>query len=264
MSRTLLIDADLYAYHASAGTEKVFYFDGEASDPSVEENLEAALVVAEREIEAIAKRLKADKVIVCLTDDVDVESGVVNNFRVDCYPQYKQNRLKSRKPSTLARVKEFYSERYECYQRPRLEADDCMGILSTHKILVPGEKVIVSGDKDMQTIPGLLFNPKKDKAVRRITALEADRYFMYQSLIGDPTDGYPGCKGIGPKSKYAQAVLEADSLDAMWQHVLDGYASKGRTPEEALSQARCARILRSCDWDFAAKKPRLWTPPVAS
>ena len=102
----------------------------------------------------------------------------------------------------MGRVKEFYSKHYEVYLRPRLEADDCMGILSTHKTLVPGERIIVSNDKDMQTIPGLLFNPAKDKKPRRISELEADRFFMYQTLVGDTTDGYPGCYGIGPKSKH--------------------------------------------------------------
>jgi 5'-3' exonuclease len=264
VSRTILVDADIFAYVASSATEGVFHFNGRDSEPAVDENLDKALEVAERDIEAVANKLKADKVIVCLTDDIDLTSGTVNNFRVDVYPQYKSNRLTTRKPSTLLRVKDFYSDRYECYQRPRLEADDCMGILSTHKTLVPGEKIIVSGDKDLQTIPGLLFNPKKDKKPRLISPLEADRFFMWQAIVGDTTDGYPGCRGVGPKSPFALAVLAAESLADMWQIAVDAYASKGFTPEDALAQARCARILRASDWDFQARKPRLWTPPMQS
>jgi len=265
VSRTLLIDADIYAYAASSGTEKVHYFDGEDAEPTVDENLEAALEVAERDIERVANKLKATKVIVCLTDDIDLTTGKVNNFRVGVYPGYKQKRLTTRRPSTLTRVKEFYAGRYECYQRPGLEADDCMGILSTHKTLVPGEKIIVSADKDLKTIPGLLYNPRVDKTKPRlISDLDADRYFMEQALTGDTTDGYPGCRGIGPESPFVAAVRQAKSLRSMWHIVLAGYESRGFTAEEALAQARCARILRASDWDFQARKPRLWSPPVES
>ena len=256
MTRTLLIDADILAFQAAAGTENVFYFSGDQAPPAVDENLEAALRIAERDIEAVANRLKADKVIVCLTDD--------DNFRLGVYPQYKSNRAGIRRPSTLKRVKDFYAETYECYQRPGLEADDCMGILATSTKLVPGDKIIVSTDKDMQTIPGLLFNPKKDKAPRVISEVEADRYFMQQTLTGDATDGYPGCRGVGPKSKYVAALAEAKDLHAMWDTVLEAYEAKGFTEQDAIVQARCARILRHTDWDFQARKPRLWTPPLKS
>lgn len=261
--RTLLVDADIMAYKASSATEGVYFFNGRDADPAIDENLEEALEVAERDIETIANKLKATKVIVCLTDDVNQETGAIDNFRVDVYPAYKSKRLDVRRPSTLPKVKEFYSKRYETYTRPRLEADDCMGILATHSTLVPGEKIIVSADKDMKTIPGLLYNPRIDKTKPRvITELDADRYFMEQTLTGDSTDGYPGCRGIGPKSPFVQAVWKAKSLQAMWGIVVAGYASKGFTPDDALAQARCARILRASDWDFQARRPRLWVPPV--
>lgn len=254
-SRTLLVDADIFAYVASSATERLYHFDGPDSDPLIAEHLEEGLEIATRDIERVANKLRASKIIVCLTDE--------DNFRLRVYPKYKSNRAHVRKPSTLAAVKDFYATNYETYQRPGLEADDCMGILSTSPVLVPGEKIIVSTDKDMQTIPGLLFNPKKDKAPRLISELEADRFFMQQTLTGDPTDGYPGCRGIGPKSPFVAELSEAQSAREMWMTVLAGYASKGFTPEDALVQARCARILRASDWDFAAKKPRLWNPPGA-
>jgi DNA polymerase-1 len=262
VSRTLLVDADIFAFVASSGTEGVFYFNGKDHPPAVDENLEAALAVAERDIEAVANKLKADKVIVCLTDDVDLTTGEINNFRVGVYPKYKSGRLGVRRPSTLRRVKDFYAEKYECYQRPGLEADDCMGILSTSKKLVDGEKIIVSTDKDMQTIPGLLFNPKKDKKPRKVSELDADRYFMQQTITGDSTDGYPGCRGLGPKCQAVADLQTASTAGAMWEIVVAAFVSKGFTVEDALVQARCARILRATDWDFAARKPRLWTPPL--
>lgn len=261
MTRTGLFDADIMAYRASSATEKVYHWDGPDSPPAISEHLDEALEVARDDIERLADKLQLTKVIVCLTDDVDQSTGQVNNFRCSVYPRYKQNRLATRRPSTLQRVKDFYASHFEVYLRPSLEADDCMGILATHKTLVPGEKIIVSGDKDLQTIPGLLFNPSKDRKPRRIAPLEADRFFMFQTLVGDTTDGYPGCRGIGPKSPFVSRVWAANSLAEMWGIVVEGFASKGFTPDDALVQARCARILRAQDWDFGERKVRLWCPP---
>lgn len=262
-TRTLLVDADIFAFAAACATEGVYLFDGPSSAPAIAKNLDAAFEKARKDIDAIANKLKASRVIVCMTDDVK-DDGTLDNFRCDVYPAYKHSRTKTRRPSTLKDVKGFYEKHYETYRRPRLEADDCMGILSTHHTLVPGERVIVSADKDMQTIPGLLFNPNKDKTVRRISEEEANRFFMQQTITGDQVDGYPGCRGLGEKSKAVALLGQVSSLADMWAVVVDAFESKGFTPEDALVQARCARILRACDWDFAAKRPRLWVPPLCN
>lgn len=253
-SRTILIDADIFAFAASSATEGVYRFNGPDADPCVDENLDEALRVAVGFVEDVANKLQATRVIVCLTDQ--------HNFRKDVCASYKANRAGVRKPSTLGQVKAHFAATYETYQRPGLEADDCMGILATHKTLITGERIIVSSDKDLQGIPGLLFNPKKDDKPRRISKLDADRYFLSQVLTGDPTDGYTGCPGIGAKSPFVAAVLAAGSLKEAWEHVLAGYAKKGLGVEDAVLQARMARILRAEDWDFAKKAPRLWTPPA--
>ncbi|WP_445978433.1 hypothetical protein [Stenotrophomonas muris] len=250
---TLLLDADIFAFAASSATEKVFYFNGVDQEPSVSENLEEGMRKAKADIEAVANKLKATRLIVCLTD--------TENFRYGVYPDYKGNRKNLRKPSTLRAIKDYLGRNYETYQRPGLEADDCMGILSTHKTLIPGRKVIVSDDKDMQTIPGLLFNPKKDREVRTITEVMADRYFMRQTMIGDSTDGYPGAPGIGEKSPFVTGLEECKTAREMWELVKAAYAKKGLTEKDAIVQARCARILRANDWDFPNKRVRLWTPP---
>ncbi len=137
-----------------------------------------------------------------------------------------------------------------------------MGILSTHKTLIPGKRVIVSEDKDMQTIPGFLFNPAKDRAIRKVSEVEANRFFFEQVIVGDSTDGYPGCRGVGPKSKFVKELQIATDARSMWETVKAAYASKGFTEADAIVQARCARILRASDWNFQERKVRLWTPPV--
>src|SRR5690606_12264806 len=88
------------------------------------------------------------------------------------------------------------------------------------------EKVIVSEDKDLHTVPGLHFNPAKDSKVRYVSTLDADRLFLYQTLVGDPVDGYPGAPRIGPKSAYARRILEAPDLLSAWNICVEGYASR--------------------------------------
>jgi hypothetical protein len=268
MKRTLLVDADIVAYKFAAANEQVFYFEGGDSDPSSESDLEGALGDAEEYLAELKGRLGATDLIVCLTDPA-------SNFRTTIDPTYKGNRKGVRKPEHLSAVKEWFKGKYPTYQRPALEADDCMGILATHPTLVKGEKIIVSEDKDMATIPGLLFNPAKDKEPRKISKLAADRFHLWQTIVGDTADGYPGAPGIGGKSPEAIAVMAAKSAEEAWLHVTAAFVrslQRRLLPEPidwhaaataaATVQARLARILRASDWDFAAKKPRLWQPPL--
>jgi DNA polymerase-1 len=255
MKRTLLIDADIVAYKFASSHETVLYFNGPDEEPSIDSDFEGAAREQQAYIEDLANKLAADRIIICLSDPDQ-------NFRKDVDPTYKSHRVATRKPTDLMALKDWFKGKYETYQRPKLEADDCMGILSTHPTLIPGERVIVSEDKDMQTIPGLLFNPRKDKKPRKITKRSADNYFLWQAIVGDTADGYPGAKGVGPKSPFAVDVLQARTLAEAWAIVVAAFESKGFTKDHALVQARLARILRASDWNFKEKSLYLWMPPA--
>lgn len=275
MKRTLLIDADIVCYKFASATEEVFYFDGKDKPPVVEHDTEEACAGAVSYIEQLKNQLGADHIVVCLTD-----RG--NEYRKDFWPDYKGNR-KGRKPTDLFNVQDHLAKVFETYKRPRLEADDCMGILSTHPTLIVGEKIIVSEDKDMKCVPGLLFNPAKDDEPYRISQLQANRWHMVQTIIGDTTDNYPGAEGIGPSSPEVEGVMGSKTVEEMWQHVMAafkraehkavarelGIPAKKFSPvldlaavtEKAIVQARCARILRASDWNFKEKRPVLWCAP---
>ncbi|NIR13552.1 MAG: exonuclease, partial [Desulfobacterales bacterium] len=77
---------------------------------------------------------------------------------------------------------------------PKLEADDVMGVISTRS---KDKTIIVSEDKDMEQIPGWIFNPNKDEEPRKIGEEQADLKFYIQAASGDPTDNYAGCPGVG-------------------------------------------------------------------
>jgi DNA polymerase-1 len=204
--------------------------------------------------------LDADEVIVCLTDS--------ENWRKRVMPTYKANRAGAPKPEMLGALKQYLIDHYRTYIRPELEADDVMGILSTHHKLVKGEKIIVSIDKDMKTIPGWLFNPDKDLKPRYIEEDEADYWHLMQTLTGDSTDGYPGCPGIGPKKAqllmcvagYDAIEFNKDWRDVAWVMIENAYKSRGLGLSDALMNARVARILRAEDYNFKRKEVRLWFP----
>lgn len=250
MKTTLLIDADILAYqHASAAQEVYIWPDGSESI-SVEDPKDVAVRMVST-INTWVDQLDADDFVICLTSP--------NNFRYGVLPSYKHNRKDVPKPVLLGTLKEYLNDEFGSYTRDGLEADDVMGILATHPELIKGKKIIVSIDKDMKQIPGWLFNPDRHEKEVRVTEEEGDFFFLYQCLTGDTTDGYGGCKGIGDV-KATKALLE----DASWATVVKLYGAKGFTEEDALVQARVARICRYQDYDYVAKEVKLWTPPVSS
>ena len=249
-NRILLIDGDPIAYAASSATQSEYDLP-EAGGKVVSARLDEATEIAMETVERFRVKLGADDAIVCLSDDI-------NNFRKGVDPTYKGNR-KGQRPVHLYDVKDHLAANCRFLRWPRLEADDVMGLVATRGD--PGARYcIVSVDKDMAGVPGWLFNPGKDTKPRKIDPLAADRWWMTQTLIGDAVDGYPGCRGVGPKSKWVTAVNEATTLPAMWEIVVEAFESKGFTPADALRQARLARILRHGDYDPSDYTVRLWDP----
>lgn len=248
MSRTLLIDADVVAYNAAASKEVATHWgDGYWTWHCDEDAVKTAVLEM---LDRYMDELGGTAMKLCLTDSE-------GNFRFGVLPSYKGNRKNVKKPLVLKTIKQWLIDEHDAYFRPGLEGDDCMGILATAPI-IKGEKVIVSIDKDMKTIPGL-FCHRLDEGVMEISEDEADYWHLYQTLTGDTTDGYAGCPGVGPKK--AQAILE-DPLMGRWDAVVKTFEKAGLTEADALQQARVARILRASDYDFKKKEPILWSPKL--
>lgn len=271
MTRTLLIDADILAYQASSACQREYDFgDG----PTCAADMTEATAFVDETVAQYAKELKADAVILCLSDDF----RSFRKERVD--PTYKAVRSNTERPVLLYDVKDWMVETYETDRRPTLEADDVMGILSTDPAR-SDERIIVSADKDMMTVPGLLVRPHHGFNVLEIDEEEADYNHLYQTVVGDATDGYPGCPGSGPKAarvlltclgweQYTHTFLRGprkgeeearwrqQEMPSAWAAIVSAYAKAGLTEEDAIKQARLARILRYAEWD--GKAPRLWSP----
>ena len=239
MATDLLVDGDLFLYKASFGCEKEVVWDDE--NHVLWSNLEDAWGALQENFDGIP--LPRDgEFIVALTGR--------NNFRKSLCETYKANRGTARKPLCYGELVDRVKENYRVVQYDGLEADDVLGILATRPS--SSRRIIVSGDKDMRSVPCNLY--AKGELVK-ITEEEADYNHMYQTLVGDQADGYPGCPGIGPVK--AAKLLETDAGPSRWSRVVDAF--KG-DEEAALLQARLARILRDSDWDSEKKEPILWKP----
>lgn len=242
--RTLLIDGDILVVSTCAVME--VETDWGDDDWTMHTDIPEAKRTVLRTIERLKNDLKADDAIVTLSKG--------ETFRHQISDTYKAGR--GRKPMGVGELKRWLIADHGARLVPGIEADDVMGILSTHPHMVKGEKVIVSQDKDMQTIPGLLY---RGGEIVEVTEGEANYNWFLQTLMGDITDGYKGCPKIGEVS--ARKLLDNPEPDCLWETVVKAFEKAGQTYEDALLQARLARILRAGDFNFKTKEPILWQPP---
>ena len=252
--RVLVFDSDVYAVAAASVAQHNVCWDGDNCFPIA--SLSEAKAHCTDSILRIVDLLDADDFVLAM-------SHPDGYFRHDIYPQYKSNRKPDAKPVCLSPLKEWMAEEFTTYMRPKLEADDIMGILATStKIIKAEEVVVVSVDKDMKTFPGLLYNPQIGGAEPELISEEEAAYWhMYQTLCGDTVDGYIGCRGVGPVA--AEKLLDGlTGYEELWPVVLEAFLKKGKaSEEEAILMARLARICQVSDYNFKKKEVKLWTPP---
>jgi len=245
---TLLIDGDIFIYKAALSAQTAVDFGegqwGLAAD------LPTAQATFDETIGQLQSQLNADKLIIALSDR--------QNFRKEIMPSYKANRKNTQRPLLLEPLRQYVRETQNFFERPFLEADDVLGILATNNKVIKGEKIVVSTDKDLRTIPCTLFNPNQMDEPEDISEQEADYSFHVQILTGDPVDGYGGCPKVGAV-KAAKILSGAAPID-YWPLIVEQFEKAGLDEEAALQTARVARILRTTDYDYKEKKPCLWTP----
>lgn len=232
---TLLIDADAFAWKAAtlSGT--------------VAEAHRKAL----NRVHRMVDELKADRAVVCLSDPSRVY------WRHELFADYKAN--SSERPplfeDAIAGLKAAAPHRVW----PKMEADDVVGVLATHPS-VQGDKIIVSEDSDLKSIPGRHYHPKTKETID-VTPAEADYWHLYRTIVGK---GFPGCKGLG-KGKVGNFLpldMARRPPAEAWAAVVRAFASKKQAADDALLQARIARICRATDYDIESHQVRPWKPPV--
>lgn len=195
------------------------------------------------EIDTMVQRFEATSVTLYFSD--------TNNYRKCIDPEYKGKRTR-RKPVGYKRLLDWCTENYRTIRVKNVEADDALG-MDCH--LSAEEFILVSPDKDMKQISCLHFDGENEFFV---TPNEADLFFWTQCLTGDPVDGYRGVPGVGAVG--AKKILDLVTDGDYWGSVLSAYLKADQTEEDAIRNARLARILRPGEYNSTTQEPVLWTP----
>ena len=265
-----LLDGDMLIYRAAASVQTVVDLDdGLGALPMA--NTQAAVARAVELVTSWTKNAGCKESVLVLSS---VKS---DSFRHKLWKPYKEGR--GEKPVAYHAVREAVSMEYETLSVQGLEADDLMGIMATAE---PDTHVIVSGDKDMLTVPARVYNPLRDGKPVKISKTVADQLWLKQTMVGDAIDNYPGIPGMGPT--FAQALLtEPKRLRrttvyvgkrnpkaiekwvegepcSLWQAMIDRAEKAGMTEDELIVQAQLSRILRHGEFNFDTRTVRLWHP----
>lgn len=205
-----LIDGDIVTFRAAFSAE--------------EEPVNIACSRASTMLDMILLATKADEYKVFLSGD--------GNFRYKVFPEYKANRLKSKRPKWEKEVRSYLEIEWNAELSQGCEADDMMGVSANENT------VICTIDKDLDQIPGLHYNFVKDW-LYDVSPEKARYNFYYQLLVGDTADGIKGVPGIGPKK--AQAILgQCETERELFEACREAYGND----DELAMNAKCLHVWR--------------------
>ena len=243
----LLVDGDWLCFSlACAFTKENPFVEGDVTFDG-----KLAKSILNQKIRRASEELETDHTIFYFSCDRKT------NWRRSIVESYKMNRNGKLSPIGLQPLKDYCTSSYECVQEPTLEADDLIGIEATGKY--KGKNVIYSVDKDFLTIPTHVYNPVK-RIIKKQTKLGAFKFFIYQVIIGDSSDGYKGIPGAGPKAALRLIGDNAKTLGNIWEPLVALAEKKKQDEEYLLSQARMAHILQEGDFNYETKEVKLWEP----
>lgn len=233
----LWMDGDMIVFQCAASVEREVHWYGDVWTLSTDEH-EAWEKIVDRV--TWLRDSAMEKYYSLQDDDEEYVPHVIlcfsspYNFRKMINKEYKSNRKGVRKPMCYRVLVDRCKENFTCIEYYGLEADDLMGLFSDEN------SIIVSGDKDLGTIPETYFYDFSRDTFRYVSKSAADLQFWKQVLQGDACDGYKGCPKVGEKT--ALKILGEQGCN--WTVVKDTFISKGQTVNDALYNARMARILR--------------------
>jgi 5'-3' exonuclease len=183
-----------------------------------------------------------------------------DNFRRDFWPLYKSNREGKPKPQFLGDAVQMIRDRIEeVIEIPRLEADDIISMMVSS-----GEAIGIAIDKDMRTVGGWHWNPRKEDKPVEVSEEEARNFERIQIVAGDSTDNIFGILGRG--EAWAKKNLDSWNWKAILSENSIAFTTPGKRyvekrdriinetgikdPTEYLStQYRCLHLLRPDEYN---------------
>jgi DNA polymerase-1 len=223
-----------------------------------------------REVEAHEPRA----VVLCFGPDAA-------SYRTELYPAYHADR--DEVPDELAPQWADCRGFFEAFgwtvaTSGTLEADDLLGTLARREADAGGRALLLTGDRDMYQcatdLVTVLYVRTGGKGAEEVGPEEVrERYGVdpgqvpdFIALRGDPSDGLPGAKGVGPKTA-AELLRRHGSLEALLDNAIREPRPKLRDAlisarEELLAFKDIATLRdagverppdRPTDWEGAAK-----------
>lgn len=286
----VICDSDIWAYAAGGATQRTLYdwcavMGGEAVEGGIAENkadleaardafpegtefhvtevvdaepLEHALALCKRSLLSVEEAMEASGV---QFDRMELFLTGKDNFRdrVATIKGYKANRIGKSRPVHYRAIRRYMRERWHATTVHGYEADDALAMVAHQHNYDPEAVILVSQDKDLSTVPGRHYNPRK-KTWKIITPQEALLNFYRQVLTGDPVDNIGGCYKCGPKAADELLVgLNDATEEVIAQAILLQYeqslARKG-CPYSGHSEA----MLENCRLLHMARSPEETLP----
>ena len=196
-------------------------------------------------------------------------------FRDKLYENYRAQR-KPTPDNLISQIKPtkelLHTLRIPIYEKEGYEADDIIGTLAN---LAQGrnlETVIITGDRDLLQLVSAktkVYMPVKGLAQGKLfdeTEVE-EKYKIhpqqmvdYKALMGDPSDNYPGVKGIGPKSA-SELITKYNSLEEIYNHLQELSERQQKllsdSKKNALMAKQLAQIVTDIDLDLNLDQAKL-------
>jgi 5'-3' exonuclease len=151
-------------------------------------------------------------------------------YRTELYPAYHAEReaaMPDELPHQFAACREFFEAfGWTVTTAEDLEADDLLGTYARLEAEAGGRALLLTGDRDMYQCAEenvtVLYVRTGGKGAEEVAPAEVrERYGIDPELVpdfialrGDPSDGLPGAKGVGPKTA-AELLREHGSLEAI-------------------------------------------------
>ncbi|HEX6456130.1 MAG TPA: 5'-3' exonuclease [Solirubrobacterales bacterium] len=206
-------------------------------------------------------------------------------YRTELYPAYHAEReaaMPEELPHQFADARDFFEAfGWTVTTAEDLEADDLLGTYGRLESEAGGQALLLTGDRDMyQCASGevtVLYVRTGGKGAEEVGPAEVrERYGIDPELVpdfialrGDPSDGLPGARGVGPKTA-AELLRQHGSLEAILDNAirerrpaLRGALIEGRDDLLAFKEIatlRDAKVKRppdrATDWKGAAAAAR--------
>jgi len=213
-----------------------------------------------REVEAHRPRA----VVLCFGPDAA-------SYRTELYPAYHAER-EAAMPDDLspqfAAARDFFEAfAWSVATSEDLEADDLLGTYAKREAEAGGRALLLTGDRDMYQCAEervtVLYVKTGSKGAEQVGPAEVEeRYGIPPALVpdfialrGDPSDGLPGAKGVGPKTA-AELLRRHGSLEAVLENAI-----RERRPSLRGSLLDAAEDLRAFK-DIATLRDAGVEPPL--